>query len=59
MEKMVEKAKIHFDDNSSDETAALVSSFFLDDALNASVANASVQSNRVLILPCSSKRRAY
>ena len=55
VEKMVEKAKIHFDDNSSDETAALVSSFFLDDALNASVANASVQSNRVLILPCSSK----
>jgi hypothetical protein len=36
VKKMVEKAKTHFDDNSSDESAALISSIFLDDAMNSS-----------------------
>ena len=55
VKKMVEKAKTHFDDNSSDESAALISSIFLDDAMNSSVATASVQSNGVLIIPVSAK----
>jgi len=55
VKKMVEKAKTHFDDNSSDESAALISSIFLDDAMNSSVATASVQSNGALIIPVSAK----
>ena len=52
VEIMVEKAKMHFDRNDSE---AMVSSIFLDDAMNLSVANASVQSNGVLIIPVSAK----
>jgi len=52
VEMMVEKAKMHFDRNDSE---AMVSSIFLDDAMNLSVANASVQSNGVLIIPVSEK----
>ena len=55
VEMMVEKAKMHFGRNDSDTSAAMVSSIFLDDAMNLSVANASVQSNGVLIIPVSAK----
>ena len=52
VEMMVEKAKMHFHRNDS---AAMVSSLFLDDAMNLTVANASVQSNGELIIPVSAK----